>query len=60
MNDNLKPCPFCGCPAHKVGGGSSRNGAVPYGIRCVNILCAVEVRASSKEDVECKWNTRSK
>ena len=55
----LKPCPFCGCPAHKIGGGYSRSGAVPHAVKCVNVLCAIEIRAMTKEDAECKWNTRS-
>ena len=57
MSD-LKSCPFCGCPAHKLGGGSSRSGQVPFMIKCVNVLCAVEISASSKEEAENKWNSR--
>jgi len=54
----LKPCPFCGCPAHRVGGGSSRIGKTPHVVRCVNVLCAVEVTSTTSDSADKKWNTR--
>lgn len=47
----LLPCPFCGCPGHRIGGGTSRAGTVPRKIKCVNILCAAETP-------EAGWNRR--
>lgn len=47
----LLPCPFCGCPGHRIGGGTSRAGTVPRKVKCVNILCAAETP-------EAGWNHR--
>lgn len=48
----LLPCPFCGCPGHRIGGQTSRAGSFPPKVRCVNILCAAETPESG-------WNHRT-
>jgi len=57
---DLKPCPFCGCKAMLVGGGSSSRGKLNAHVECASRLCM----ATTKEtlDVESAvsiWNTRT-
>lgn len=55
----LLDCPLCGCPAMLRGGGSSKQGPVPYSISCASALCGLTLPGGSdKEQVKAAWNTR--
>lgn len=57
----LKPCPFCGCPAMLVGGGKCSTGDIPRGVECSSKLCGANIprRFVSREIVVEMWNRRS-
>ena len=56
----LRKCPFCGAKAMHMGGGSSRNGRVPYQVQCASRLCSASTGAhASKESATLTWNQRA-
>jgi hypothetical protein len=54
MDNNLKPCPFCGSDAELI----TKHKALAYFIECSNTMCTASERADTAEEVFTSWNTR--
>ena len=59
MSEQLKPCPFCKCPAMFIGGGTRRFEKRPIHVGCSSRLCSARTSETlSKEQAAKIWNTR--
>jgi len=64
-DDELLPCPFCGCDTPQRESNNSYNGDAMddwewFGIYCPNCKCACTPRFTNPRDAVAAWNRRAK
>lgn len=58
MDDELKPCPFCGSTELKMREGYLQDRSIAYSVVCMNCASMGAWCAESKENAIASWNRR--